>query len=109
MIVVPGEVVSGEGPIPFNDQPVGWPPESWTSLEWPDRPWRQNIRVRNNGDRAIQVGSHFHFYEANRGFDEDPDDPRLAGKVGYRSGGLVVVDENDVEVPDNEKKRLTLG
>lgn len=24
------------------------------------------IRVRNSGDRPIQVGSHFHFFEANR-------------------------------------------
>ncbi|GII60175.1 hypothetical protein Skr01_02600 [Sphaerisporangium krabiense] len=31
------------------------------------------LTVRNTGDRAIQVGSHFHFFEANRalGFDRD--------------------------------------
>lgn len=27
---------------------------------------RLDIRVRNTGDRPIQVGSHFHFFEANR-------------------------------------------
>ena len=27
--------------------------------------------VRNVGDRPIQVGSHFHFYEANAGLDFD--------------------------------------
>ncbi|MFC4605243.1 urease subunit beta [Rhodococcus kronopolitis] len=27
---------------------------------------RQTITVRNTGDRPIQVGSHFHFMEANR-------------------------------------------
>jgi urease subunit beta len=27
---------------------------------------RITIKVKNEGDRAIQVGSHFHFFEANR-------------------------------------------
>ena len=27
---------------------------------------RRDVRVRNTGDRPIQVGSHFHFFEANR-------------------------------------------
>lgn len=30
----------------------------------PDRP-RRRLRVRNTGDRPVQVGSHFHFAEAN--------------------------------------------
>ncbi len=43
-----GYVLSKE-PITFND----------------DKP-AVNIKVRNTGDRAIQVGSHFHFFEVNR-------------------------------------------
>ncbi|RAG86154.1 urease subunit beta [Streptacidiphilus pinicola] len=27
------------------------------------------VRVSNTGDRAIQVGSHYHFFEANRALD----------------------------------------
>jgi urease subunit beta len=27
---------------------------------------KQTLTVRNTGDRAVQVGSHFHFFEANR-------------------------------------------
>ncbi|MGH2587523.1 MAG: urease subunit beta [Dehalococcoidia bacterium] len=27
---------------------------------------RRTVTVSNSGDRAIQVGSHFHFFEANR-------------------------------------------
>jgi urease subunit beta len=27
------------------------------------------ITVRNTGDRAVQVGSHFHFFEVNRALD----------------------------------------
>ncbi len=50
--------------------PDGWAPgqtwvehDSWRSL--PERPaaW---IEVANAGDRPIQVGSHFHFFEVNR-------------------------------------------
>ncbi|WP_426632377.1 urease subunit beta [Planosporangium sp. 12N6] len=29
------------------------------------------LRVRNTGDRPIQVGSHYHFFEANRVLDFD--------------------------------------
>lgn len=29
------------------------------------------VRVRNTGDRPIQVGSHFHFFEANRALEFD--------------------------------------
>ncbi|NJC71336.1 urease subunit beta [Planosporangium thailandense] len=29
------------------------------------------LRVRNTGDRPIQVGSHYHFFEANRALDFD--------------------------------------
>ncbi|HUH78660.1 MAG TPA: urease subunit beta [Methanoregula sp.] len=32
---------------------------------------RVSIKVRNTGDRGIQVGSHFHFFEANRALDFD--------------------------------------
>jgi urease beta subunit len=30
-----------------------------------------HISVRNTGDRAIQIGSHFHFFEVNRALDFD--------------------------------------
>jgi len=54
--------------------------EWWTS----DEPVEINagrptlrLRVRNAGDRPIQVGSHFHFFEANRALDFDR--PRALG------------------------------
>jgi urease beta subunit len=36
-------------------------------------PGRERIKmsVKNKGDRAIQVGSHYHFFEANRALDFD--------------------------------------
>jgi urease subunit beta len=35
-----------------------------------DRP-SITLKVRNTGDRPIQVGSHFHFFEANRALEFD--------------------------------------
>jgi urease beta subunit len=32
---------------------------------------RTKISVKNKGDRPIQVGSHYHFFEANRALDFD--------------------------------------
>ena len=32
---------------------------------------KATVRVSNTGDRAIQVGSHYHFFEANRALDFD--------------------------------------
>jgi urease subunit beta len=31
------------------------------------------LRVRNTGDRPVQVGSHFHFFEVNRALEFDRD------------------------------------
>jgi urease subunit beta len=39
----------------------------------------RKIVVSNCGDRPIQVGSHFHFYETNRALDFDRESAR-----GYR-------------------------
>ena len=47
--MIPGEYLLGEGEIEAN---VGRP--------------TIRLTVANTGDRPIQVGSHFHFFEANR-------------------------------------------
>ncbi|MGH1484856.1 MAG: urease subunit beta [Cellvibrionaceae bacterium] len=44
----PGELIVDEGVIPLNEGRE-----------------RLTIRVENSGDRPIQVGSHYHFYETN--------------------------------------------
>ena len=46
--MIPGEVITEAGNIQLN---VGRE--------------TQTIQVRNTGDRPVQVGSHFHFYEVN--------------------------------------------
>jgi len=52
--LIPGELLSEPGELELNaGRPV-------TTLE-----------VSNSGDRPVQVGSHFHFYEANSALEFD--------------------------------------
>ena len=54
--MIPGEIICAQGEITFNEGA-----ETVT------------IRVANSGDRPVQVGSHYHFYETNEGliFDRE--------------------------------------
>jgi urease subunit beta len=52
--MIPGEIVFGDGPIEINaGRPV------------------LTVTVSNTGDRPVQVGSHYHFAEANPALDFD--------------------------------------
>ena len=63
-----------------------WPArDSWRSL--PERP-AVRVEVANTGDRPIQVGSHFHFFEVNRALRFDR--PRAYGmKLAIAAGTAV--------------------
>ena len=52
--MIPGEILTSEGHLVLNSG-------------------RESIRilVANTGDRPIQVGSHYHFYEANQNLEFD--------------------------------------
>ncbi len=52
--MIPGEILVADGDITLNA----------------DRE-RRSIRVANTGDRPVQVGSHYHFAEANPALDFD--------------------------------------
>ena len=54
LAVIPGEVFPAEGELELND----------------GRP-TATVTVENTGDRPIQVGSHFHFFETNRALHFD--------------------------------------
>lgn len=58
----PGQVIVGEGPVELN----------------PGRE-RLTLTVENTGDRPVQVGSHYHFAQANPALSFDRDAAR-----GYR-------------------------
>jgi urease subunit beta len=59
MGMVPGEIITGEEPVELN-------------------PGRERIElvVENVGDRPIQVGSHYHFAQANPSLSFDRDAAR---------------------------------
>ena len=52
--MIPGEILPAAGDITLNAERV--------ALE---------IEVANTGDRPVQVGSHYHFFEVNRALDFD--------------------------------------
>lgn len=77
--MVPGEVVYGDDPVIIN--------------EGADV---ATVRVTNTADRPIQVGSHYHFAEANPGLDFD----RKAAwgrRLNVVSGGSVRFEPGAVE------------
>ena len=55
-MIIPGEIIHGSGDIEIN----------------PGRPVL-TLPVSNTGDRPVQVGSHFHFAEANAALEFDRD------------------------------------
>lgn len=57
--MIPGEIISADGDIELNSgQPT------------------ITIEVSNTGDRPVQVGSHYHFFETNAGLSFDRDKAR---------------------------------
>jgi urease subunit beta len=52
--MIPGEIITKSGDIELNAGAV-----------------QVTIEVANSGDRPIQVGSHYHFYETNNGLKFD--------------------------------------
>jgi urease subunit beta len=57
--MIPGEVITKSGDIEIN---VGAP--------------QLTLEVANTGDRPIQIGSHYHFYETNAGLSFDREKAR---------------------------------
>ena len=52
--MIPGEIITAPGKLTLNK----------------DRP-TTTVKVTNTGDRPIQVGSHYHFYETNEALKFD--------------------------------------
>lgn len=79
----PGEVICAEGPITLN--------AGRKTL---------TLNVTNVGDRPVQVGSHFHFFEVNRCLSFDRE-----AAFGYR---LDVPSGNSVRFEPGEEKTVQL-
>ena len=52
--MIPGEILCADGDITLNEGAA-----------------TVTLRVANRGDRPVQVGSHYHFFEANEALDFD--------------------------------------
>ncbi len=92
--MIPGEVVTEPGEIELNAD-------------------RQaiSLAVANTGDRPIQVGSHFHFAEANPGLDFDRDKAR-GMRLDIPAGTAVRFEpgqSRDVQLVPVAGKRVILG
>ena len=55
----PGEIITKDGFITLNEEREGMP-----------------LKVSNTGDRPIQVGSHYHFFETNEALNFDRESTR---------------------------------
>ena len=55
----PGEIITKDGFITLNEEREGMP-----------------LMVSNTGDRPIQVGSHYHFFETNEALNFDRESTR---------------------------------
>ncbi len=81
--VIPGEIILGQGDI-----------EAFRGRQTVE------VTVANTGDRPIQVGSHCHFFEANRALKFDREQ-----SYGFR---LCVPAGTAVRFEPGEEKRVTL-
>ena len=81
--MTPGEVIVGSGTIELN---VGLP--------------RVTVVVENLGDRPIQIGSHYHFFEANDALRFDRD-----ATLGYR---LNIASGTAVRFEPGQSREVTL-
>ena len=78
--MIPGEIIPASGEIELN---AGQPTVT--------------LDIANTGDRPVQIGSHYHFFEVNSALDFD----RVAAR-GFRlnilSGGAVRFEPGDEKV-----------
>lgn len=81
--MIPGEIITGEGEVELN---AG---RRTITLE-----------VENNGDRPIQVGSHYHFFETNPALGFDREQTR-----GYR---LNIAAGTAVRFEPGQRRRVEL-
>ncbi len=92
--MIPGEMIVQPGEIELN---VGRP--------------HIRLRVANRGDRPIQVGSHFHFYEVNNALDFEREQAR-GMRLDIPSGTAVRFepgDEREVELVPFAGSRQVYG
>ncbi|GAN59120.1 urease subunit beta [Acetobacter cibinongensis] len=91
---IPGEILVGEGDIALN---AGQP--------------RKVVMVINTGDRPVQVGSHYHFYEVNPALHFERESAR-GWRLDVPSGGAVRFEpgqEREVTLIPLRGQRVVIG
>ena len=92
--MIPGEIIAQEGEIELN---AGRP--------------TLKIKVANTGDRPIQVGSHYHFYEVNTALQFEREQT-LGMRLDIPAGTAVRFepgDEKEVQLVDFAGSRQVYG
>ena len=92
--MVPGEIITTKGSIELNRGA-----------------FTVTLKVANTGDRPIQVGSHYHFYETNNGLKFDRDQA-LGMRLDIAAGTAVRFEpgqEHDVTLVPYGGKRKVYG
>lgn len=92
--MIPGEIVVGDGELTLNE----------------GRQTRR-ITVANTGDRPIQVGSHYHFYETNDALKFERDQAR-GFRLNIAAGTAVRFEpgqQRDVELVELAGDRVVYG
>ncbi len=99
------------GFIPKEEVPVGGVILQSDPIEYNNDRYTVKVTVHNTGDRPIQVGSHFHFFEVNRYLEFDR--PKAFGchlnipattAIRFEPG-----DEKEVELVSYSGKRKVFG
>lgn len=102
---------SGAGFVPKQPVPIGGVVLRSDEIEYNVGRPTTTLKVRNTGDRPIQVGSHFHFFEVNRYLEFDRDaafgthlNIPATTAIRFEPG-----DEREVEVVPFAGKRRVIG
>lgn len=99
------------GFTPSEEVPIGGVILAPTPIEYHQNRTTVKVVVRNTGDRPIQVGSHFHFFEVNRYMEFDR---KLAFGYHLNIPATTAVrfepgEEKDVELVSYGGKRRVIG
>lgn len=92
--MIPGEIITAKGYIELN--------RSRKTLR---------IKVTNTGDRPIQVGSHYHFYETNTALEFDREST-LGFRLNIPSGTAIRFEpgqQREVEIVSYAGARIVYG
>lgn len=92
--MIPGQIIAKDGDITLNE-----------GLEV------TVLSVANTGDRPVQVGSHYHFYEVNEGLDFDREAAK-GKRLDIPAGTAVRFEpgmERDVSLVPYEGERKAVG